>query len=385
MAWTERLPSGNYRAGYRIPSGEKRYLEGTYTQQRAAHRAATAAEVESHQLGWRDPRAAERLWSEWVTEWFPQRRVDESTQSRDRSRLKKLLIEWGDTPIHEITRLKIKSWAARLVADGRAHSTVLKDVALLSASLTAAADAEIIPANPALRLKLGLTPATNERTLSIDEQHRLFAAFHPGHDELTPHEEAIVLRDQALTGVLLGTGARWGEAVALAAAHFEHGGIRYRRSWDARNRELKNYTKGKQPRTVPLPAWLDELTLPLREAIPRGYLFADATGEPLDYANWRKRNWLPAIERSGLNSGEHDHNVTPHTLRHTYATEQLEHGRTIGEIADLLGHASMAMAEKYAHRRTGANPAAAQAIRDPRSAPPAAKLPDNVTPLFRAR
>lgn len=69
----------------------------------------------------------------------------------------------------------------------------------------------------------------------------------------------------------------------------------------------------------------------------------------------------------GTRSGQ---DATRHTLRHTYATEQLEAGLTIAEIADLLGHASTTTTERYAHRRGKVRPEAADTIRDPRQAPP---------------
>lgn len=365
MAWTEQLASGRYRGGYRIPGGEKRYTVETFNRERDAKRKATALEEESRSPGWHDPRAAQRPWREWADEWFDKRVVNDSTRRRDLSRMKRLHTKWDDTPLNEITRFAVKSWAAEMLAEGLAPATVLRSMSLLSASLTAAADAEILPANPALRLKLGLVCGVNERTLSVDEQHRLFAAFETDFD-------------RALVATLLGSGGRWGEVVALGAQHFSDLGIRYRRAWDVTNRQLIDHTKGKRHRTVPLAPWLDELTLPLRKARPKGYLFAAPTGNPIDYSNWHRLSWTPAVEAAGLNDGSNDDDVTIHTLRHTYATEQLEDGRTIGEIADLLGHKSMAMAERYAHRRRSVSPAAANAVRDPRSAPDK-PLPPNVT------
>lgn len=373
MAWTERLTSGRYRGSYRTPDGRKRHTDGTYTHKAAAQREAARLEADSRTLGWRDPQAAARPWGEWAGDWFTTRTVEASTQAKDRSRLTRLNKKWGDTPIHEITRYAIKAWASELRTAGLSPSTVQRHISLLSASLSAAADAEIIPANPALRLGLGLVAGASERTLDAGEQHRLFAALTTDFD-------------RALVATLLGSGARWGEAVALGAQHFHPDGIRYRRAWDNANHTLKPYTKGKRRRTVPLAPWLDELTQPLREAHPRGYLFASASGDPVDYSNWHKRSWLPAVAAAELNDGTHDDSATIHTLRHTYATEQLEDGRSLAEIADLLGHSTISMAERYAHRRSRVSDAAAAAIRDPRTAPPSDAPPANVTRVdFRAR
>ncbi len=383
MAWTEQLPSGRYRAGFRDHKGRTHYVPGTFAHERAAMREAGAAESEARDPGWRDPKAAARPWGEWADDWFPKRRVEASTSSADRYILPRLIAKWGDVPIAEITRYGVKEWAQELLNEGLAHSTVLKHISLLSGSLTDAADAEIIPANPALRLKLGLVAGENERALDVAEQHRLFEALGP-QPGMNAHEEALALRDQGLAATLLGSGPRWGEAVALGAFHFQADGIRYRRAWDNANRLMKDYTKGKKRRTVPLAPWLDEITEPAREASPKGLLFASESGEPLNRQNWMRRRWAPALERAGLNQGEHSDRVTIHTLRHTYATTQLEAGRTIAEIADLLGHSSMAMAERYAHRRGRVTQAAATAIPDPRIAPrDDAPMPPNVIPFRR--
>ena len=369
MAWTEQLPSGRYRGGYRVGS-QKRYVDETYAHKRAAQRAADRAEEDARTAGWKDPRAAERTWGEWHEDWLASRVVGASTAKRDASRIKNhLLPHWGDVPLAEITRHDVKAWAAHLLESNYANATVNRNVALLSASLTAAADAEIIPVNPALRLKLGLTENPSERVLNVEEQYALFQAF---TDE----------RDKALVAVLLGTGARWGEVVALTAKRVDtvRQEIRYRDAWDTANSDLVEHTKGKKRRSVPYAVWVGDHLHPLVEAHPKGYLFAGDGSDPIDYSSWHKRHWTPAIDKSGLNNGTNDR-VTIHTLRHTFATEQLEAGLTLAEIADLLGHNNIATTERYAHRRRRDNPVVRTAISDPRVAP---KLPDNVV-QFRRR
>ena len=374
MAWTEKLPSGRYRGGYRTAGGEKRYVDETFTHKRAAERAASAAEKESRELGWHDPRAAARTWGDWREEWLRSRVVQPSTAKRDVSRIEQhLLPRWGDVPLGSITRHDVKAWAADLRDGGLANASVNRIISLFSASLTAAADAEVLPANPALRLKLGLTENPSERTLSIEEQHRLFAAL---VDDI----------DRALVATLLGTGCRWGEAVGLTAKRVDVAAseVRYREAWDAANRVLVPYTKGRRRRSVPYAEWVGEYLEQRAADERRGYLFADGAGVPLDYSNWHSRHWTPAVERAALNDGSND-KVTIHTLRHTYATEQLEAGLSLAEIADLLGHTNIATTERYAHRRRRENPAVRTAIRDPRKPLPkaASAFPANVVEFRR--
>lgn len=389
MPWTEELPSGNYRAGYRIPGGHKRYVEGTFTHKRAAQNAAARAEDDAQKLGWRDPRAAERTWGEWFDEWSAGYYAEASTrrtvESMARSRIRP---KWGETPLAEITRFKLKAWAVELRDDGLAATSVKRIISALSTSLTAAVDAEILPANPALNLRLGIPDNLNERVLTPKEQRRLFKAFAAEVDPKTAE------RDQALFAALLGAAPRWSEAVALEAKHFNwnHGTVRFRQAWDAKNRIMKPYTKGKTRRTVPLADWAAEILEAYVRKHGDGLLFTDASGVPLDYANWGKRHWAPAVARSKLNTGDVE-KATRHTLRHTTATEWLEAGLSLAEIATLLGHASITTSERYAHRRSTVREEARTAVRDPRVALPkkakkradeASELPANVI-QFRAR
>ena len=384
MAWPEQLRSGRWRGGYRVPGGEKRYTPQTYTREKDALRAAAALEEESRELGWRDPRAAARTWGEWYEEWLRGYYAEESTrrsvESMVRSRIRP---KWGDTPLIEITRMGIKAWAVELREAGLAATSAKRIISAFSSSLTAAVDAEILQANPALHLKLGIPDNLSERTLSRKEQRRLYRAFAVGTDPKTAE------RDQALYAALLGSGCRWGEAVALERRHFnkKHRTIRFRQAWDAKNRDLKPYTKGKRRRTVPVADWVWEILWGYAKN-REGLLFVDGAGAPLDYANWGKRHWLPAVEQSGINEGDVE-KATRHTLRHTFATEQLEAGLSLAEIAELLGHASITTSERYAHRRSRVREEARTALPDPRMKPkkkpktPAeeAPLPANVIPF----
>ncbi|EYT56049.1 hypothetical protein H490_0104080 [Leucobacter sp. UCD-THU] len=388
MAWTEQLRSGRWRGGYRVPGGEKRYTPETFVRERDAQRKASALEEESRELGWRDPRAGERTWGDWCEEWLRGHYVERSTHTRTMSMIRsRIMPKWGNTPLIEIDRHQLRIWALEMQDDGLAATSAKRVIAAFSTSLSAAVDAGVIAANPAFRLNLRIPDNLSERTLTGEEQHRLFAAFEPQHEDATDEEWAIARRDQALVAVLLGAGPRWGEAVALGPEHIHRAeeSIRWRRAWDAQNRILKPYTKGKKRRTTPIAEWLLGIIDPVLSATAQGeFLFTSSSGQPLDYSNWRRRSWEPAVERARLNDGySEDDKATIHTLRHTYATALLDAGFTIAEVATLLGHASLSTAERYAHRRSKVRQEAANAVSDPRirpatPTPPSPEVPDNV-------
>lgn len=332
MAWTEQVPSGRWKGLYRLPDGSRRSA-GTYPHKKAAMNAAAAAEQEAAQLGWRDPRAGARLWSDWVAEWWPTRNVESSTLRTDESRRTKHLDDrWGDVPLVDITRHDVKAWAADLLASGMAAATRDRCVALLSASLVAAVDAEIITANPAARLRLSSADNTRERYLTKDEA---FAVL----DEIP---EGV---QRAIAAMLLGTGVRWGEGAGATVQRLDVAGRQFRvaETWDDKARQVKDYPKGRKRRTVPVPDWTLEHVEPLVDRRKSGFLFLTAEGTPLDHHNYRRRVWIPAVERAGLAD------VHLHDARHTYASWLIQDGVPLEEVGRLLGHVSPLTTRRYAH------------------------------------
>ena len=330
MAWTEKLPSGRYRGSYRLPTGKTRSA-GTFDLKRQAMNAAAAAEAEAASLGWRDPKAAERTWGDWCDTWWPTRTVEASTLRQDASRRRaRLGPKWDQVPLIDITRQDVRAWAAELAADGLAAASVQRCVHLLSASLSAAVDAKIIPANPTLRLRLQGGQQSHERFLTGAEQAALLERF-----------EGV---DHALVSLLLGTGMRWGEAVGLQVKRVDvdRGIIRVAEVWDDAHSTLKLYPKGRKIRDVPLPAWTAAALAPHLEGRKAGHVLLRA-GSPIDYHNWRSRLWVPALRDAELGA------LRIHDLRHTYASALVQAGVPLEEIGRLLGHVSPLTTRRYAH------------------------------------
>ncbi len=153
-----------------------------------------------------------------------------------------------------------------------------------------------------------------------------------------PDEGAVLLRDRALLELLYGSGLRVGEAVGLTveALDLERGRVLVR-------------GKGSKERVVPLSEYA-------REAL-RSYL---ATGRPVLagegpwlFFNRRRRPMSPRdVRRMVKQYAERilsGRRVTPHTLRHSFATHLLEGGADIRAVQELLGHASVATTQRYTH------------------------------------
>lgn len=361
MAWAKKTRTGKYAGRFRGADGREYTAPGgPFTHKAAARRAAEEAEAASRDLGWRSPDAARMTWAQWCEAWWPTRTVEASTLRSDEGRRDlHLLPRWGDVPLGAITRHDIRAWAAQLRTgpDGRERSpaTVQRIVHLLSASLAAAVDAEILPANPAARMKLGGGQVSVERYLTREE----FAAVH----ELLEGEHAT------MAALLVATGLRWGEAAGLHTARVDtaRGVVEVAEVWSRSARQMKAYPKGRQRRHVPLPDWV-ELDLTSRtstcgypHALGRcrsGLVVTTASGAIMDDTVFRKA-FTAAASAAGLG------HVRVHDLRHTYASWLLQDGVSLAEVGRLLGHQSPLTTQRYAHLAEVPAAAVLAALRKP--------------------
>jgi hypothetical protein len=147
LAWAEKLPSGRYRGVYRDSDGKRRSA-GTWPHKARAERKAGALEQKIRRSMVGAPDAGKRTWSEWADEWWPTRSVAASTLKVDAGRRRVHLDpRWANIPMQGIRRHDVRAWAAMMRRAGVGDSTVQRAVHLLSASLAAAVDAEVIEVN----------------------------------------------------------------------------------------------------------------------------------------------------------------------------------------------------------------------------------------------
>ena len=172
------------------------------------------------------------------------------------------------------------------------------------------------------------------KALGIDEVRRLLEAA--GVDD-----SPVSLRDRALLEVLYATGARISEAVGLVVDDL-----------DTDSKLLRLFGKGRKERVVPMGtyAWeaLDAYLVRGRPVLAekgRGVpqVFLNTLGRPLS----RQSAWgvlRQAAERAGLGEGRR---VSPHTLRHSFATHLLAGGADVRVVQEMLGHASVTTTQIY--------------------------------------
>lgn len=148
------------------------------------------------------------------------------------------------------------------------------------------------------------------------------------------------LRDRAILETLYGTGLRVSELCGLALdhLHFDAGYLRCR-------------GKGNKERIVPLGGkaasyikrYLNELRPSLLRKSPADFVFLNNRGKKLD----RRSVWR-MIHRQATTAGL-ARKVSPHTLRHSFASHLLGHDAPLRVIQEMLGHADIATTQIYTH------------------------------------
>jgi integrase/recombinase XerD len=256
---------------------------------------------------------------------------------RDLRRYLDHLAEEGVTSLDEVTEATVAGFLTRLREGDDEHPALSATSAARTLVAVrgfhkfcvgdghAAADpaAGVKPPTPAKRLPKALPLADVEAILE--------AAGAEG--------TVLAMRDRALLEVLYGTGARISEAVGLDVDDV-----------DLTDRTVRLRGKGSKERLVPFGAYAAEaveayLVRGRPELVssntPAGALFLNSRGGRLS----RQSAWAVltrAAERAGVTR-----DVSPHTLRHSFATHLLDGGADVRVVQELLGHASVTTTQIY--------------------------------------
>jgi site-specific recombinase XerD len=243
----------------------------------------------------------------------------------------------------------LRAYLARL-GSTQARTSVSQRLAAIRSFHRWAARGGLAPGDPWGAIATPRLPRRLPKVLEVDHIERLLRAV--DEQELDAAERgsqlavAIALRDRALIEVAYAAGLRISELAAAAAS-----------SLDLRRGEIRVMGKGRKerigllgrPARAALEAYLDAGRPVLLARQPgRGIddpdvLFLNHLGEPLGVRGLRYR-----IDRlcraAGLPQG-----VSPHTLRHSFATHLLDGGADLRVVQELLGHESLATTQIYTH------------------------------------
>src|SRR6516164_8185892 len=267
---------------------------------------------------------------------------------RDLRRYESSLAGRGKARLSDITPSDVAEFLASLREGDTEHealavSSAARAVIAVRGLHAYAAAQGLAEADPARAVPPPTPPRRLPKAITLAEVERLLDTSGPGPDDLSADPRR--LRDRALLEFLYGTGARISEATGLDVDELQLGA----------DPMVRLAGKGGKHRVVPvgsyaaraLEAYLVRarpgLAAASRRASASPAVFLNARGGRLT----RQGAWgvlHAAAERAGL-SPETD--VSPHTLRHSFATHMLDGGADIRVVQELLGHASVATTQVY--------------------------------------
>lgn len=252
--------------------------------------------------------------------------------SRDLAGLSSFLIKQKVTAWREVDASLIRSYVSSLRVKGLSAKTIARHVVTLRRLLRFLQTENLIKDNP----MPALLPTPGQRklpqTLSAADIQSLLTQPNAN--------EPLGARDQAMFELLYATGLRVSELVRLQTHEVNLQG---------------NYVivkgKGSKVRAVPFGSYAREkLNAFMSDARPRllkgkvsPYIFTNRSGKPLS-----RQGFWKLIRRYALVAGI-DKRVTPHTLRHSFATHLLEGGADLRSVQTMLGHADISTTQIYTH------------------------------------
>jgi integrase/recombinase XerD len=251
---------------------------------------------------------------------------------RDVRRLAGYAARTGAERPEDVTSAQLREFVYALKDLGLAPATIRRQISAVRTYYRFLVGEGRATRDPSERLESPRQWRRLPAVLSVAEVERLLAA--PNTDE------PLAIRDRALLEFGYATGARVSELVGLTLqdVRYEDGVARI-------------FGKGSKERVVPVGRRaLGAVALYVREIRPRfdkgkgrGIVFLNARGTPLS----RVGAWA-IIKRAALVAGL-TKRVSPHTLRHTFATHLLEGGADLRAVQEMLGHADLGTTQLYTH------------------------------------
>ncbi len=279
-----------------------------------------------------------------------ERRLSPNTVAAYRRDLLHLLafLERGRSGLSRATYHDLRRFLAQQTTRGYARASIARRVAAIRSFYRWARSRGLVETDPSALLGRPKIVSRLPAVLRPAEAARLVEAPTgpptSGEGEPDP-ERAVALRDRAVLELLYGSGLRVGEVAGLTVDRV-----------DLARERVRVVGKGGKEREVPLSEYA-------RDAVAR-YLDRGrpALARPADRrtgateALFLNRRGRPATPRDLRRIVEryvrHElsgRRVTPHTLRHAFATHLLEGGADIRVVQELLGHASVATTQRYTH------------------------------------
>jgi integrase/recombinase XerD len=261
--------------------------------------------------------------------------LSERTQEayrRDLDRFAQYAGSRGATAPLDVTARLLREYVYHLKDLGLSPASIRRNVSAVRTYFRFLTGDGIVVRDPSERLETPKRWRTLPDVLTVEEVQKLLAS--PTFDD------PLVFRDRALLELAYGAGLRVSEWITLGVRDLllEDGLVRV-------------FGKGSKERLVPIgrsaigaaAIYLRELRPRLEKGEGKGILLLNARGRPLT----RMGAWKILrghVERAGITR-----HVTPHTLRHSFATHLLEGGADLRAVQEMLGHVDIATTQIYTH------------------------------------
>ena len=238
--------------------------------------------------------------------------------------------ERGEVDVSRVDRDIIRIYLRALFRSNK-RSSIARKLASIRSFFQYLVREGIVSKNPAKGVATPKSEKYIPTTLTIDEMFRLLDA----PDTSNP----LGLRDRAILELLYSSGVRVGELTQLNCVDVD---------WELGI--IKVLGKGKKERIVPIGSKAIEA---MKDSLQRRGLSLGNGGKCPLFINTRggrltDRSVRRIVERYAQKSGLR-RSISPHALRHTFATHLLDAGADLRDIQELLGHVSLSTTQKYTH------------------------------------
>jgi integrase/recombinase XerD len=252
--------------------------------------------------------------------------------ARDLTRWRAFVVDIGVKDPADVTPRQMREWVFALKDDGLAATSIRRAQSAIRTYFGFLLAEGAVAVDPTDRLEAPRVSRKLPEFLTTDEVERLL--------EAPDASKRLYWRDRAILEFMYATGVRVSELVELPLS-----------SLDLDEGVATIFGKGAKERLVlvgdpalrALGRYLRDVRASLDRGRGAGRVFLNARGQPLR----REAVWSivkEATRRAGITK-----KVSPHTLRHTFATHLVEGGADLAAVQELLGHADIATTQIYTH------------------------------------
>ncbi|HBC94091.1 MAG TPA: site-specific tyrosine recombinase XerD [Pelotomaculum sp.] len=240
--------------------------------------------------------------------------------------------KYGLVTMEQAGKDAIMSYLFQLQLDGRSPATISRHLAAIKSYYRFAFNEGVVGKDPSQELESPKPPQRLPRVLSMEEVDLLLSQPHIG--------EPAGLRDKAMLELLYATGLRVSELVSLDLTNL-----------NLENGFIRCFGKGSKERVIPLG---DVAARFVREYLGRGRRKLEKSGKVSAlFVNHRgqrltRQGFWKIIKKYALKA-KINTVITPHTLRHSFATHLLENGADIRSVQEMLGHTDISTTQIYTH------------------------------------